>query len=120
MRTEIAAGSLRFTLEERSFGNDGGPDIRVYGPMNGNERQLLRFDCFRNNPHYHFDPEGRDEHHTMTPEQAADSLGWMLSQLRERLPELIQRAGGDDEAVKSAAGEKVQIAINQIAAALDR
>ncbi|HXG24408.1 MAG TPA: hypothetical protein VNJ09_07640 [Chthonomonadales bacterium] len=114
MITEINVGSLHFTVQERTFGGDGGPDIRVYGPKGGLRRQLLRFDCFRKQPHYHFDPEGRDEHHTMTPEQARDSVGWALAQIEEKLPDLIRHAGGDEEAVRDAGAPAVREAVKKI------
>jgi hypothetical protein len=118
MATEFHAGSLRFTVQERTFGGDGGPDIRVYGPKEGARRQLLRFDCFRKQPHYHIDPEGRDEHHILTPEQAHDSVGWALAQIEERLPELIRNAGGDAEAIRDAELAAVQEAVARIRQAL--
>jgi hypothetical protein len=116
------AGTLRFHLENRMAADDGGPAIRVYGPTTDghSERQLLRFDCFRKDPHYHYDPDGRDEHLNLEGAAAADPVAWSLTQLRQNLPEMVRHAGGSDQAVADSASQAAHAAITQIAAALGR
>ena len=40
-------GGIELRVSNRVFGDDGGPAIRVFGQVEGNTVQLLRFDCFR-------------------------------------------------------------------------
>ena len=57
-------GGVDLHVDNRSITGDGGPSVRVYGDVDGEAVQLLRFDCFRKDPHYHYDPSGRnDQHH---------------------------------------------------------
>jgi hypothetical protein len=55
----IEAGNIRFGLEMRTVGQDGGMAIHVLGDVAGQEVELLAFDCFRDNPHYHYGPRSR-------------------------------------------------------------
>ena len=57
MTEHLEVAGLEFLVESRDIGEDGGPTIRVYGMAQGERVQLLRFDCFRKAPHYHYDPE---------------------------------------------------------------
>ena len=119
---DFPAGTLRLNLEDRTGDGSGGPAIRVYGPTTDGQaaKQLLRFDCFRDDAHYHFDPEGRDEVSSLQGPDAADSVAWSLRQLRENLPEMVRRAGGSEEAVQAAASQATRTAISEVAAALGR
>jgi hypothetical protein len=117
---DLPAGTLRFHLEIRTAGDDGGPAIRVYGPTTEghSQRQLLRFDCFRRDPHYHYDPDGRDEHLNLEGAAAADPVGWSLTQLRQHLPEMVRHAGGSEQAVTDSVSPAAQAAVEEIASAL--
>jgi len=89
-------GELRFEVEHRSLGNDGGgPTLRVRHGVRHEQgdagRELLRFDCFRRAPHFHIDPGARDE---ITPIAAyVDPIEWTIEQLRSDLPGYLQKAG---------------------------
>ncbi len=115
-------GALRLHLGDRTGNGSGGPEIRVYGPTTSghSSRQLLRFDCFRDEPHYHYDPDGHDDKIDLLGADADDSIGWSLLQLRQNLPEMIRRAGGTEEAVTTAASIEIKTAIDKIAHALGR
>src|SRR5579875_308808 len=52
MAETIVAGALEFHAEDRSTGRDGGPSLQVYSTDAGSPVQILRFDMFRNQPHY--------------------------------------------------------------------
>ena len=52
----VEIGGLRFEVMHRSLQDDGGPTIEVYGDIDGESTQVLRFDCFRKAPHYHMPP----------------------------------------------------------------
>ena len=57
---ELSIGGLTFVVEYRDFEGDRGPAVRVFGEVDGQRRQLLRFDCFDTDPHYHYDLEGEN------------------------------------------------------------
>ena len=52
-------GPVRLVVEHRSPGPAGGPTLRIQRAADGHE--LLRFDCFAHQAHWHLDPDGRDE-----------------------------------------------------------
>ena len=94
------ASGLEFRIEHRTFGGDGGPALRVFGDVDGKPVQLLRFDCFIKNPHYHYDPSGRNEQHPLDKEEVPDPIAWTIDRLEQNLAEMIRKAGYDDIAEK--------------------
>ncbi len=90
---EIEASNLRFTVEPRQVGEDGGVTIKVLSTGGEKEAQLLRFDVFRKRPHYHYNPEEDVAEYNLDPLLIEDGLGWMLAQLRAKLPEMVSHAG---------------------------
>ena len=102
--TRINAGTLDFALHHRNL--DGGkvgsnnPEqgvcIQVVAQVNGKDTELLRFDCFDLVPHYHYGPEKKNERHNMDVTTAGNPIGWTIKQLRERLPEMLTRAGYEE------------------------
>ena len=99
--TRINAGAVEFALQYRSLDGgkvgataaDQGVTIQVVAQVKGKETELLRFDCFDQIPHYHYAPEGKNERYDLDKTTARNPLGWTLSQLRERLPAMLTRAG---------------------------
>ncbi len=89
----VVVGPLRIAVEFRKTQEDEGPTIRVFGMVGSAERQVLRFDCFVEDPHYHYDPDGRDEQHHMRDEGIEDAAEWTLHRLERNLAEMIRRAG---------------------------
>ncbi|MBT3602281.1 MAG: hypothetical protein HN521_04370 [Candidatus Latescibacteria bacterium] len=89
----IESGGLEFVIENRIFGKDGGPALRVFGNVDGESVQVLRFDCFRDDPHYHYAPTGKNEMHHL--EKGADNMGWSIEQVKTRIDEMIRMAGYD-------------------------
>ena len=90
----IPAGNVEFQVETREGRDrDGGPSIRVQTTEGGEEIQLLRFDCFRTRPHYHYAPGASNASYDIDPTIVSDSLGWVISQLRTNLRAMVQRAG---------------------------
>jgi hypothetical protein len=90
----IEAGNIRFGLEMRRVGPDGGMAIHVLGDVAGQEIELLAFDCFRLNPHYHYGPRARNERIFVDTTLVPDALHWTLSQFKSgKLPTMIERAG---------------------------
>jgi hypothetical protein len=114
---DLEVGGVRINVEYRRFGGDRGPAVRVYGDVDGRPVQLLRFDCFENDPHYHYAPDGRDDHRKLNPQEVPDPMAWTLAQLSGNLVSMIRTAGY--EAVADRVDqEAVADAIPRIEAAL--
>jgi hypothetical protein len=90
----IEAGNIRFGLEMRTVGPDGGIAIHVLGDVAGQEVELLAFDCFRSNPHYHYGPMSKNERIFWDTTLVPNTFQWILEQLKtHKLPAMLKRAG---------------------------
>src|SRR5262245_20734924 len=89
---QVDAGPIRFVVEHRNVGADGGPTVRVMGT--GDDHEYLRFDMFRANAHYHYEPPGADERIVGIDTVAVgDSVDWVIERLRGRLTPMLTEAG---------------------------
>jgi hypothetical protein len=95
MGETIAAGGLQFFLENRIVGEDGGPSLQVLAEVEQQMVQLLRFDMFYKQPHYHYAPNGQNIRYNLDPLAFDDCIGWVMSLLRSKLPQLVAKAGQD-------------------------
>ena len=89
----IEAGAVTFALQYRTQMADQGVCIHVMGSPSGEMKELLRFDCFDQEPHYHYAPLEKNERRFLDKTTAGNPLGWALRQLRTRLPEMLEHAG---------------------------
>ncbi|MYC34838.1 MAG: hypothetical protein F4X64_16905 [Chloroflexi bacterium] len=98
----IEAGNIRFGLEmRRQASGDGGLAIHVLSDLAGNtgrvfteETELLAFDCFRDEPHYHYGPRNKNHRIFWDKTLVPDPLGWCLDQFKTgKLKAMIERAG---------------------------
>lgn len=112
-RQTFEAGTVWITVEYRHFGGDEGYDIRVYAEVDGSPRQILRFDCFKFQPHYHYDPVGRDERIELAGYGMSDALLWTIQQIEHHLPEMVLRAGYPQIA-SAVNSEAVQHAVSRL------
>jgi len=96
------AGNIRFGLEMRRLKNgDGGLALHVLGDVGGSkgkayveETELLAFDCFWNNAHYHYGPRNKNHRINWDLTVIDDPLSWTFEQLEKgRLGAMIERAG---------------------------
>jgi len=78
---------------------------------------VLRFDCFLDDPHYHYDPTGNNEMHHLDKEEVPCPVGWSLEQINTKLKEMIEHAGFADAAA-AADQEAVSAVMDDIKAAL--
>ena len=87
-RQVVDCGGLRF---EASFRAPAGATLRVFGEVDGDTAELLRFDDFIEGPHYHVPAAGDP----MPFDQGllGEPLTWFVSQLRDHLGELLDEAG---------------------------
>ena len=90
---ELACGGLIFRIEYRRTADDHGPAIRVFGDVDGRRVQLLRFDCFDTDPHYHYDPTGRNVMFHLDPLTMGDPVEFSLSQIADNARAMIENAG---------------------------
>jgi len=96
----VGEGIVRFGLEYRDDESDQGVCIHALGEVDGQDVELLRFDCFDHRPHYHYGPEKKNECLMLDPTTEGDPLEWTLTQIRAKLPEMVRRAGYGDLADK--------------------
>jgi hypothetical protein len=94
--THIDAGAVTFALQYRALMPDQGVSIQVVGDVDGKQTELLRFDCFDQRPHYHYDPGQKNERFDLDKTTAGNPIGWTLRQLRTRLPAMLARAGYEE------------------------
>ena len=92
---KVGNGPISFSYAYRDQLSDQGVGINAWAEIEGEQVEVLRFDCFDHEPHYHYGPENRDERLMLDKTTEGDSLDWALRQLRERLPDMVRRAGYD-------------------------
>ncbi len=99
------AGVIRFGLEMRRQKNgDGGLALHVLGDVGGTkgksyveETELLAFDCFWKDAHYHYGPRNKNHRTNWDLAIVDDPLDWTFEQIENRkLPAMIARAGYPD------------------------
>ncbi|MFZ1990937.1 MAG: hypothetical protein WAW96_14330 [Alphaproteobacteria bacterium] len=86
--TRIGVGPLEFALEYRRFAREQGWTIHVYGPRQGRREEILRFDCFDVNPHFHLGWSYLDRMFVPIPD-TDDPLAWALDEMRAHLPQML-------------------------------
>ena len=95
--TTLGAGVVKFALQYRDeIMSDQGLCIQVASEIDGQDVEILRFDCFDQAPHYHYGPEKQNERLYMDKTADGNPVGWTIKQLRTRLPEMIRRAGYEE------------------------
>ena len=101
----IPAGAVTFGLEYRTNvgGRDEGICIHVYGnDIPGDDKELLRLDCFKIAPHYHYRNSTVKQNIRLELDFTAegDPLTWALDKIRNRLPVMLIKCQADDIARK--------------------
>lgn len=92
----FAVGGLRFVACRREVDViDGGITLYVHSAAPGDDRELLRFDLFRNKPHYHA-PASNPKETSIDAASAANVNEWGIENLTRRAGELVVEAGFDD------------------------
>lgn len=138
---EIPAGPVTFVVESRNLSDeaintnalergrpdqtfdtgidDGGACVHVVGTADGLE--WLRFDCFDNEPHYHYVRNHEQSNQVVRFDQFAegDPEEWTLQRLRGQLPQMLRYAGAE-ELADEVAGADLSAAVDEVAAMLAR
>ena len=86
-------GPYTFALTFREVGGDRGPTLHIFGPVNGSREEILRFDCFANNPHYHLGWSYIDA--PFVAIKHPQPLTWVLDRLSKDFGEFVLRAQAD-------------------------
>lgn len=95
---EAAQGDTRGQAENL---DDRGVSIHVFA-IDANQAsgrsEILRFDCFDEDPHYHYIcwREKWNEIAHLDPVALGDPLAWALDAVRTRLPQMLERAGSSE------------------------
>ena len=89
----IEVGGLCFNARYANTNTDRGPSLRIYGNVEGKRVQLLRFDCFDIQPHFHYDPEGKNNQLRMDKANVTDPIAWSMDYLRGNFASLVRIAG---------------------------
>ena len=88
---ETQNGRFRLKVALRNVEDDRGLAIHVYGPTaDSDEEEVLRFDCFEKEPHYHLAWSYRNEPFTRI--ESSDPFAWAISKLRDNIETLLQQA----------------------------
>ena len=100
----VPAGAVTFGLEYRVLeGRDEGICIQVYGnDLPGEDKELLRLDCFKVAPHYHYRNATVKKNERLELDFTAegDPLAWALDKIKNRLPIMLIRCEAEDIARK--------------------
>jgi hypothetical protein len=84
--------------------DDRGVSVHVFGVADDGSEPLefLRFDCFDEDPHYHYVSwKGKvNEMLHIDPVADGDPLTWALERIRTRLPQMLERAGATEIAAR--------------------
>ena len=89
----IEAGGVRIEIAYRRRGTDKGLSFEVYG-HDGEDSEMLRFDCFERRPHYHLIKDsGMGKIERLSKETAPDPVRWTLDRLKRDLVSLLRKAG---------------------------
>jgi hypothetical protein len=78
-------GGLRFDVSFRR----PGATLRVLGNVDSKWAEILRFDDFVEGPHFHAPAVNR----TLFDRSLGEPLAWYVAQVRDHLPEWLERAG---------------------------
>ena len=101
-----AVEAVRFGIEMRTLGDDGGLAIHVLSDLCGSpsheyseETEILAFDCFRLQPHYHYGPRNKNLRYYWDKTVVPDTLEWTLDLMKAgKLRDMIDAAGYPDVA----------------------
>ena len=98
----IEAGSIKFGVEFRELDEDNrGVAIHVLGDVNGEELELLTFDCFDIDPHYHYGPRAKNQILYLDQTTTPNALRWALDLFKGgKLSTMLERAGYAEHAAK--------------------
>ena len=94
--TVVDAGLVDIAMSYRKeLMPDQGLCIQVYSEIEGKDTEILRFDCFDQDPHYHYGPENHNIRLHLDKTTAGNPVGWTMDNIRNKLPLMVRRSGYD-------------------------
>ncbi len=80
--------------------DDFGVSIHIFAKAADGDLERLRFDCFQNDPHYHYISWRRtyNDHVFVDPTVHADVIAWSLDLIRTRLAKMLERTDVENPA----------------------
>ena len=88
---ETQNGRFRFRVAFRNVEGDQGLAVHVYGPTaDSADEEVMRFDCFEKEPHYHLAWSYRNDPFVRI--ESTDPFGWALAKLRDHIEDLLREA----------------------------
>ena len=94
--TVVDAGLVDIAMSYRKeLMPDQGLCIQVYSEIEGKDTEILRFDCFDQDPHYHYGPENHNIRLHLDKTTAGNPVGWTMDNIRNKLPIMVRRSGYD-------------------------
>jgi hypothetical protein len=108
--TDAVVSAIRATLEGAQGDetgrlenlDDSGVSLHVFGGLGAEKLEYLRFDCFQEEPHYHYVGWSKKSNELLhiDPVADGDALVWALERIRTRLPQMLIRASAPEIAEK--------------------
>jgi hypothetical protein len=97
---ELVAASGKKPAPEVGKLDDGGVSIHIFVKASDGDRERLRFDCFRNEPHYHYISwrNSYNDHVFIDPTVHSDVLAWALNIIRTRLAQMLEKCDVENAA----------------------
>ena len=95
--TTIDGGSVEFAMSYRQeIMDDQGLCLQVYAKVDGDDTEILRFDCFDQAPHYHYGPENHNIRLFMDKTTCGTPFGWTMDNLKNNLSTMVERSGYEE------------------------
>jgi len=103
LTNEIIAGTFDGAVDASIPFDDFGATLHVCGTVDGLEH--LRFDCFENEPHYHYIQQASGANIVVRIDELAvgDPIDFSLACVEHHLPDMLRNCGVDDLADQVAA-----------------
>jgi hypothetical protein len=108
---------LELRLQLTMDADDSGVSLHVFGAAD--DREYLRFDCFKEDPHYHYllvESETPNVIVQFDTTAGGEMLPWALERLRTRLPEMLIETGAT-ELARQVDAATVAAALSKVAEA---
>jgi hypothetical protein len=99
---ETAVGRAGSAAAAATGLDDRGVSLHVCAAAGAERIEHLRFDCFQEDPHYHYVSWKERFNHMLHLDPVADGdpLHWALERIRTRLPQMLTRAGAPELAAR--------------------
>ncbi|MGH7774185.1 MAG: DUF7700 domain-containing protein [Candidatus Binatia bacterium] len=89
----VKAGGVRIEIEYRHRGSDAGLTFQVYDDKDEMASEVLRFDCFKKRPHFHYINSRSRKIERIDKKTAPNPVLWALTRIKTDLQSLVWRAG---------------------------